>query len=287
MFTILQITRRRKGEVAGASAAAFARALFEPCGFALGRGEAPRFRLLHLHHGGRGGRRYVVPQRTVLAEPSERSYRALVPREPHHPRLRFIVEAVDADGGVREVSSRSAPYGRGPRRNAPDVALIVTDIADCRALRVRVEERGRSCPIRDEKTLPAPRRPSRARREISVAISAADAEVVGVEGDQCRPSRGSRYGAEEAVHPMRTGDGVRSAFPVRSEPVSAKTVALVEKSRVRDVARAISSLTVSLPVHAGRRAFRGRRGNGRRRVVATKDVGCLDRFPASLLRCLR
>ena len=37
---------------------------------------------------------------------------------------------------------------------------------------------------------------------VSVAISAADAEVVGVEGNQC--ARGSRYGAEEAVHPMRT-----------------------------------------------------------------------------------
>ena len=112
---------------------------------------------------------------------------------------------------------------------------------------------------------------------VSVAISAADAEVVGVEGNQC--ARGSRYGAEEAVHPMRTVTAC-VCVPGALEPVSAKTVAPVEKNRVRDVARAISSLTVSLPVHAG--------------DVLSEDVagtdqgrGLLGRFPASLLRCLR
>ena len=61
--------------------------------------------------------------------------------------------------------------------------------------------------------------------------------------------------------------------PGALEPVSAKTVALVEKSRVRDVARAISSLTVSLPVHAGDVLSEDVAETGVA-VVATKDVGC-------------
>lgn len=105
---------------------------------------------------------------------------------------------------------------------------------------------------------------------VSVAISAADAEVVGVEGNQC--ARGSRYGAEEAVHPMRTVTAC-VCVPGALEPVSAKTVAPVEKSRVRDVARAISSLTVGLPVHAGDVLSEDVAETGVA-VVATKDVGC-------------
>ena len=116
---------------------------------------------------------------------------------------------------------------------------------------------------------------------VSVAISAADAEVVGVEGNQC--ARGSRYGAEEAVHPMRTVTAC-VCVPGALEPVSAKTVALVEKSRVRDVARAISSLTVSLPVHAGDVLSEDVAETGR---GGDQGRGLLDRFPASLLRCLR
>ena len=83
---------------------------------------------------------------------------------------------------------------------------------------------------------------------VSVAISAADAEVVGVEGNQC--ARGSRYGAEEAVHPMRTVTAC-VCVPGALEPVSA----------------------VGLPVHAGDVLSEDVAETGVA-VVATKDVGC-------------
>lgn len=84
--------------------------------------------------------RYVVPQRTVLAEPSERSIALSFRVSRTISRPRFIVEAIDADGEAREVSSRSAMVAVPAEMR--QMRVDRTDIADCRALRVRVEERG-------------------------------------------------------------------------------------------------------------------------------------------------
>ena len=124
-----------------ASAAAFARA-FSEAGVA-----AVRMRGLAVTRSAsspstRGENvRYVVPQRMVLAEPfgalgSRWSFR--VSRTISRPR--FIVEAIDADGEAREVSSRSAMVAVPAEMR--QMRVDRTDIADCRALRVRVEERG-------------------------------------------------------------------------------------------------------------------------------------------------
>ena len=129
----------QEGEVAGASAAAFARALFEPCGSPSGEGDARDSGSFISITAGEGVR-YVVPQRTVLAEPSERSIALSFRVSRTISRPRFIVEAVDADGGVREVSSRSAMVAVPAEMR--QMRVDRTDIADCRALRVRVEERG-------------------------------------------------------------------------------------------------------------------------------------------------
>lgn len=93
-------------------------------------------------------------------------------------------------------------------------------------------------------------------------------EVRGVEGNQC--ARGARYGADEAVRPMRTVTACVCA-PGALEPVSAKTIAPVDRERVKEVARAIASLTVSLPVRAGDVLAVDIAGTGVS-VVATKDV---------------
>ncbi len=81
-----------------------------------------------------------------------------------------------------------------------------------------------------------------------------------------RGSLRSRRGGTSHAH----GHGVR----VRAralEPVSAKTIAPVDRERVKEVARAIASLTVSLPVRAGDVLAVDIAGTGVS-VVATKDV---------------
>lgn len=130
----------QEGESAGASAAAFARAFSEAGGSRLAEcgacGDAERV----ISIGAGENVRYVVPQRTVLAEPSERSIALSFRVSRTISRPRFIVEAIDADGEAREVSSRSAMVAVPAEMR--QMRVDRTDIADCRALRVRVEERG-------------------------------------------------------------------------------------------------------------------------------------------------
>lgn len=105
--------------------------------------------------------------------------------------------------------------------------------------------------------------------EVSVKSAPMGLEVLKVAGNQC--ARGARYGAEEATHPMRTVTAC-VCVPGALEPVSAKTAAAVDRDRVREVARAIAALEVSLPVHAGDVLVEDIAGTGVS-VVATKDAG--------------
>lgn len=89
-----------------------------------------------------------------------------------------------------------------------------------------------------------------------------------VTGNQC--VRGERYGADEATHPVRTVTAC-VCVPGALEPLSAKTAAPVERSRVCEVARAMGELKVLLPVKAGDVLSRNVAGTGVA-VVATKDL---------------
>ncbi len=104
--------------------------------------------------------------------------------------------------------------------------------------------------------------------QVSVKTSGEVREVTCVEGNKC--ARGARYGADEAVRPMRTVTACVCA-PGALEPVSAKTTAPVDRDCVKAVARAIASLEVRLPVHAGDVLAENVAGTGVA-VVATKDV---------------
>lgn len=83
--------------------------------------------------------------------------------------------------------------------------------------------------------------------------SAADAQaqydaVLSIEGNQC--ARGKRYALDEATNPTRTVT-MTVCVPGALEPLSAKTAAPVPKAQVREVARAMTALSVRLPVNTG------------------------------------
>lgn len=129
-----------EGEVAGAAAAAFARLFAEREGADSLKPDwsCERGRVISIAAG--ENVRYVVPQRTILAEPSERSIALSFRVSRTVSRPRFVVEAIDDTGEVREVSSRSAMVAVPAEMR--QMRVDRTDVADCRALRVRVEERG-------------------------------------------------------------------------------------------------------------------------------------------------
>ena len=103
---------------------------------------------------------------------------------------------------------------------------------------------------------------------VEVIGSGQDAKVGEVSGNQC--ARGARYGADEAVRPVRTVTAC-VCVPGILEPVPAKTTKPVPRDLVREVARAIASLKVSLPVCAGDVLCDDVAGTGVS-VVATRDA---------------
>lgn len=121
----------QEGEVAGSSAAAYVRDATRL------RASGGNERLIPVKAG--EGVRYVVPQQVSAAESAERSIALSFRVGTTVARPRFVVEAVDAHGVAREVSSRSAMVAVPAEMR--QLRVDRTDIVDCRELVVRVEGR--------------------------------------------------------------------------------------------------------------------------------------------------
>lgn len=93
--------------------------------------------------------------------------------------------------------------------------------------------------------------------------------IASVSGNQC--ARGVRYAEEEAVSPSRVVTGF-VCVPGVMEPLSVKTDGPVPKDMVFEVARAMQSLELRLPIRIGDTVCSSVRGLGIA-VVATKDLG--------------
>ena len=99
-----------------------------------------------------------------------------------------------------------------------------------------------------------------------------DHKVLSVTGNTC--PRGAKYAIQECTAPERM---VTAVIPVAGSwiPLSVKSAAPVPKKMIRDVMKALSSVAVSLPVHAGDVVVRNILGTGTD-IVATRSLTVSD-----------
>lgn len=110
-----------------------------------------------------------------------------------------------------------------------------------------------------------------------LTVSLEDGRVTGVSGNTCK--RGEKYGVQEVTQPTRMVTAVIPAVG-GGMPVSVKTAQPIPKARIAECMRALSRVSVRLPVSIGDVVLQNVCGTGVD-VIATRSVALPEEGEAS------